>query len=245
MDIGDPSRALTAVEGFRDVLIENKAIYDSAGSEVAKAHQSHQVLVRRWPLIEDIINAADPESPRGGSIWAAGMWSWTYETTPVERLIGILSQREEHEAIFSPKGPMLAADRMHRWVWDASANLWSNGHYGPAVEAAAKAVEQQTQLKLNHPGLHGKDLYSKAFSTKPPEPDNPRLRFPDIDEEKQSSAWVSAHEGAQHLGMACAQGIRNPRAHSPVDLSEQEAIEQLAALSVLARWVETCEVKSG
>ena len=33
-------------------------------------------------------------------------------------------------------------------------------------------------------------------------------------------------------------GIRNPLAHGKADLNEQEALEQLAALSVLARWVE-------
>ena len=45
-----------------------------------------------------------------------------------------------------------------------------------------------------------------------------------------------------YLGMACAQGIRNPRAHPSDDITEQEALEQLAALSVLARWVDACEV---
>ena len=42
--------------------------------------------------------------------------------------------------------------------------------------------------------------------------------------------------------MGCAQGIRNPQAHPSSDLTEQEALEQLAALSVLARWVDECEV---
>ena len=45
-----------------------------------------------------------------------------------------------------------------------------------------------------------------------------------------------------YLGMGCAQGIRNPRAHPSDDVTEQEALEQLAALTVLARWVDECEV---
>ncbi len=44
-----------------------------------------------------------------------------------------------------------------------------------------------------------------------------------------------------YLGMGCAQGIRKPQAHPSDDISEQEALEQLAALSVLARWVDACE----
>ncbi len=44
-----------------------------------------------------------------------------------------------------------------------------------------------------------------------------------------------------HRGMGCAQGIRNPQAHPSPDITEQEAQEQLAALSVLARWVDERE----
>ena len=70
----------------------------------------------------------------------------------------------------------------------------------------------------------------------------PRLRFPKIKKDERPDDWTSAHEGAMHLGMGCAQGIRNRRAHSSDDITEQEALEQLAALSVLARWVDECEV---
>ena len=33
-------------------------------------------------------------------------------------------------------------------------------------------------------------------------------RFRHIDGSERPDAWTSAHEGAQHLGMGCAQGIR-------------------------------------
>jgi hypothetical protein len=38
--------------------------------------------------------------------------------------------------------------------------------------------------------------------------------------------------------------LRNPSAHATFDdeLPEQEALEQLAAFSVLARWVEAAEI---
>ena len=114
------------------------------------------------------------------------------------------------------------------------ASLWDDGHYGPAVHEATKAVELQTQLKVDRRNLDGKDLYAHAFSTKDPTLGEPRLRFPDIDLAEQPKRWTSAHEGAMHLGMGCAQGIRNPQAHPFDDITEQEALEQLAALSVLA-----------
>jgi hypothetical protein len=43
------------------------------------------------------------------------------------------------------------------------------------------------------------------------------------------------------FGSGCFQAIRNPLGHllnEEVELSEQEALERLAALSLLARWIE-------
>ena len=157
------------------------------------------------------------------------------------RLIGILERQDDYERIFGPAGPTLAARQLHPWVWNAVATLWDDGHYEPAVHEAAKAVELRTQLEIDRRDLDGKDLYSKAFSLDDPQPGAPRLRFPDIDRAEQPKRWTSAHEGAMFLGMGCAQGIRNPQAHPSDDITEQEALEQLAALSVLARWVDECE----
>ena len=58
----------------------------------------------------------------------------------------------------------------------------------------------------------------------------------------------SPRPGLQRTRVRCisgwvgAQGIRNPQAHPSDDITEQEALEQLAALSVLARWVDECDV---
>jgi len=69
----------------------------------------------------------------------------------------------------------------------------------------------------------------------------PRLRFPDFDYSEAPQLWIAAHEGARRFGMGCAQSIGDPDTHL-VCATEQEALEQLAALSVLARWVDDCAV---
>lgn len=47
------------------------------------------------------------------------------------------------------------------------------------------------------------------------------------------------------LGAGCFAGIRNPATHEDrLDLTEQVALEQLATLSLLARWIDNCEVES-
>ena len=208
------------------------AVNDSTQSE----------LLRLQPLIEEIAEALDPNEGRDRFKPRGNQWPWATSYPPTERLAGILDQQETREALFEPTGPRLQADRLHRWVWDAAKNLWDDGHYGHAVHGATKAVEHQTQIKLKRLDFDGKDLYALAFSTKDPEVGTPRLRFTEIDKTKQPKRWTSAHEGAQFLGMGCAQGIRNPQAHGTDDLDEQEALEQLAALSVLARWVESSGV---
>lgn len=43
--------------------------------------------------------------------------------------------------------------------------------------------------------------------------------------------------------VGCFMAIRNVAAHEEDELSEHEALEQLAALSLLARWIDECELE--
>ena len=238
MGISDPEAALTKLREFLALMAADLHDREADGPRSSLAE-----LYAMQPLIEGIAGRIDPDnvghlSKRGNR----GIWPIGVTEQEVIRLVGILEQRADYERILGPVGPTLAANRLHRWVWNAAADLWDGGHFDSAVHKAALAVEEQTQLKLGRRDLGGKDLYSKAFSGDNPRADMPRLRFGHLDKTEQKDAWVSAHGGAQHLGMGCAQGIRNPQAHPSDDISEQEALEQLAALSVLARWVDACEV---
>ena len=238
MGIADPEAALAKLREFLALIAAD--LHDREDDD---PRSSLAELYAIQPLIEGIASSIDPDNVGHLSKkMSRGHWPNGFTQHEAIRLIGILQQRADYERILGPVGPTLAANRLHRWVWNAAADLWDGGHFDSAVHKAALAVEEQTQLKLGRRDLGGKNLYSIAFSAKDPTADTPRLRFPHIDKTEQKDAWVSAHEGAQHLGMGCAQGIRNPQAHPSDDISEQEALEQLAALSVLARWVDACEV---
>lgn len=159
-----------------------------------------------------------------------------------------VENQEADDQIFLPGVSALVARGLHKWIWNVAANLWHGGHFKQAVNAAAAAVEEQTQMKLDRGNLAGADLYTQVFKVDKigKMPDGRRLRFPHLDEStedgKRNQTWTSAHEGAMHFGRGCAQSIRNLNAHGTGDLPEQEAIEYLAALSVLARWVDACDV---
>ena len=186
------------------------------------------------PLVEKVAREVDPNDDPYRFV------SWASAKKTAQRIIGILDRRPTHDAIFGPRGPSLAANQLHPWVWDAAAGLWEDGHHKQAVLNATIAVEEKVQLKTGS-SLSGKDLYGHAFSTNGGS--HPRLRFADL--APGTDAWRSAHDGARFLGMGCSQGIRNWAAHSADDVSEQQALEYLAALSVLARWADAAEVDSG
>ena len=241
MPLRDPEAASKLLREFL-ALLDNEARSRKAGGSRAYWDEIHKMK----PLIEDIARVLDPQNVGDLSVVSStGTWKLGPAHTETLRLIGKLERREDYERVLGPTGPTLAANRLHPWVWHAAASLWDGGHFGPAVQEAAKAVALQTQLKVGRRDQEDRDLYAQAFSLKEPKVGASRLRFSHVDEGEQPKTWISAHEGAMYLGMGCAQGIRNPQAHPSHDLTEQEALEQLAALSVLARWVDECKVDSG
>ena len=59
-----------------------------------------------------------------------------------------------------------------------------------------------------------------------------------------SNTYRSMQRGARALAEGIYAGIRNPFNHeSPHDIDEQVALEYLAALSILARWVDESELE--
>ena len=268
MAIADPAQALEVLNEFIGLLDEHRQCSDRIDTladmwEEAMGNRNATVdalrekrdsvnakIWHRAPLVEDIAERVVPSfdiesfrEDRGG-----GFWPWRSGLASAHRLVGVLERTAEEEAILGPGGPQLAAGGMHKWVWNAAANLWDDEHYREAVNAAAAAVEQRTQLKLDRGDLNGADLYTQAFKVDKPgvQPDGRRLRFGNIEERtsngERTKNWASAHEGAMHFGRGCAQGIRNLSVHGTDELSEQEALEHLAALSVLARWIDEAEV---
>ena len=231
------------------IIISDRVPHPDEDATRAALAELSADIVRLQPLIEDMAEEVDPGGdsqrfrPQKTSTFG---WVWASAMDATLRLVGRLRDMSIRSEIFGPTGPLLAANQLHSWVWNAAVDRWDSGHWTDAVDAAARAVEELTQQKMNLTSLSGPDLYSKAFSTEPPEPGRPRLRFGEIPEKsedgKTSRRWTSAHEGAGAFGRGCAQGIRNMHAHGTAELSEQEAIEFLAALSVLARWIDSAVV---
>jgi hypothetical protein len=222
----------------------------SLGERVAAAPQFQDTadeLLTLDPVIRDLMNAARPglgdyvtlnESPFAHP-------SETYWSTEVKpcalQAIGIHELGEEARCRMRPDSPDLAADQLHPWVWEAAAPMWHAGSTQAAVLAAAQSVNARLQQKLDRYDCSDAGLCREAFSRDDPAPGRPRLRFAG---DRTSDTWRSRQNGGVQFGAGCFEGLRNPAAHEhELRLPEQIALEQLAAFSVLARWIEQCAVR--
>lgn len=140
--------------------------------------------------------------------------------------------------------PRITASSLHHLIWGAADTQWGLGQRHEAVLAAAKAVNSQLQAKVKRRDVSESDLVKQAFSEKTPEPGRPRLRFSKIEDEKTRE---SVRAGVLEFGSGCFRAIRNPVGHLPneeVDMTEQEALERLAALSLLARFIDDANLEA-
>lgn len=158
-----------------------------------------------------------------------------------EELLGILGNAEQWERVLGASGPKLAAAEMHPWVWSEAASRWDAHFYRDAVQAAATRIfDVELPAKLGvQPSKDPASLFA-AFA--PDKNSGTVLRFPGVD--PASASWASLHRGTMLFGQGCVMAIRNPRTHR-LDVSEdQAALEELAALSLLARWIDDTVVET-
>lgn len=140
--------------------------------------------------------------------------------------------------------PDMDAANLHPWAWESGASYWNSGHFHQAVMQAAIRVNFETQSKLGRMDISEADLFNQAFSLEAPKPGAPRLRLAAND---GSKTYENLHRGARAFADGLYTGIRNPGMHTPPPTdggAEQLALEQLAAFSLLARWVDQAEVKA-
>lgn len=153
-----------------------------------------------------------------------------------------LVRAEEVRENLGENAPDLSAADLHPWIWSGAKSLWQSGHYREAVEGAIKKLNAETQNKVGRRDVSETDLFKQAFSLDEPKAGKFRLRRMKDD---GSDTYKSVQRGAMTFAEGVFAGIRNPLSHeADHELSEQEALEYLAALSVLARWVDASEVEA-
>jgi len=206
--------------------------YRSSEEEIAaQAQVVEKILDRVLPRWRDVVARRDYDD-------------WAQLRESAIRAKAQLAREQELRKNLGDDAPELSAANLHPWVWDGASSLWRSGHFREAVEGAIRKLNAETQNKLGRRDVSETDLFNQAFSEQPAAAKNPRLhRMPD----DGSKTFKSVQRGARMFAEGVFAGIRNPLAHeADQEMPEQEALEYLAALSVLARWVDesTVEVAS-
>lgn len=159
----------------------------------------------------------------------------------VSRCKVALNRAEELAEKLGDNAPDMDAANLHPWAWENGKRYWSGGHYHQAVMQAAILINAETQLKLGRTDISEADLFNQAFTLDDPKPGVPRLRLMEND---GSKTYENLHRGARAFADGLYTAIRNPGMHVPSDGGEEQlALEQLAAFSLLARWVEQATVE--
>jgi hypothetical protein len=166
--------------------------------------------------------------------------NWPGDRDHAIKCITTIEREAEIQANLGDDAPDLSASKMHPWVWQAARSLWQSGHFAQAVGVAAIKVNAETQNKVGRSDISETDLFNQAFSKDEPQSGKSRLRFTSAGNEVTAE---DMRRGVRAFAEGCFAAIRNPLAHEGHDLPETEALEQLAALSVLARWVDRAEVR--
>ncbi len=199
---------------------------------------------RRWlfeaePTVVKILSALGLPAVELEVLGESEWQDLTINLDPVRRGVGILTDMDEWATYLAPDSPSLEADGLHPWVWDAARTFWESEHYRAAVHAAATSVNAHLQNKLGRRDLSDAKLVQEAFSDKAPEAGKPRLR---VAGDQADPGVQTRQRGALQLGQGAYFAFRNPAAHETGDLAEQEAMEQLATFSALARLIDRCQV---
>ncbi len=220
------------------------------GEEPGNKDSLADELISLEPVMRRLMNAAQQgfgnySSSDNELISHSPYWSdyWVQIVKPwALRARGIHSLGAEAHQRMRPDAPVLAADQLHPWVWQPAASLWEAENRQEAIHAAARSVNAHLQQKVGRWDIGESKLCRESFSPDPAREGHPRLRFPG---NQSSATWRGRQIGAIDFGSGCFEAFRNPAAHEhKLDLTEQVALEQLAAFSQLARMIEECLLES-
>jgi hypothetical protein len=117
--------------------------------------------------------------------------------------------------------------------------MWEAGEYQHAAQDACISLSEHIKTKAGS-HLNERDLVAQVFKPEPT-PTQSRLYFPGNPADKN---WQSRQQRVHLLAQGAFAGIRNIAVHVKGAWSEHEALEQLAVLSVIARWTDETELRS-
>ncbi|MFC0674570.1 TIGR02391 family protein [Brachybacterium hainanense] len=186
-------------------------------------------------VVEQILDRVPPGWSRG-SPDKGESYSWLRDQA--SRAKAALGRQAELAEKLGDDAPDMDAANLHPLAWENGRSYWNTGHYHQAVMQAAIRINAETQAKLGRMDISETALFNEAFSLNAPKPDAARLR---LMEDDGGRTYENLHRGARAFAEGLYAAIRSPGMHVPEEAAggeDQLCLEQLAAFSLLARWVD-------
>lgn len=169
----------------------------------------------------------------------------TTAATVKGRLAALLA---DAEATQTADLPAFSPALMHPVVWSGAAAHWTSHQYRVAVREAAEGLTVHWKQRLGRHDVDDTPFWQQTLAPGAPEPGKPKLRWPGDNDDKTNKSMRGGLEPVAKSLNNFATGlnltVRNVTTHTRDELSEQEAMERLAAYSYLARLLDQCEIRT-
>lgn len=144
--------------------------------------------------------------------------------------------------------PGFAPSELHPLIWSAAAAHWTTHQRRVAVREAAEALTVEWKARLGRNDVDDTVFWQQSLSPGEPSPGRPKIVWPGPRDDKTTKSMRGGLEPLAKALSSLATGlnltIRNVTTHTRTELSEQEAMERLAAYSYFARLLDRCEVRT-
>lgn len=161
------------------------------------------------------------------------------------RLAALLA---DAEAAQTEDLPAFSPALMHPVVWSGAAAHWTSHQYRVAVREAAEGLTVHWKQRLGRNDVDDTVFWQQTLSPGDPELRRPKLRWPGDPGDKTTKSMRGGVEplakSLNNLATGLNLTVRNVTTHTRHELSEQEAMERLAAYSYLARLLDRCDVET-
>lgn len=159
----------------------------------------------------------------------------------------LLAMIEEAESSASGALPVFSPAALHPVVWAAAAEQWTIHRYRIAVREATEALTSHWKQRLGRTDTQATPFWQQTLSTSEPKPGEPRLSWPDtgdlLTDKGMREGLSELTKSLKGLTVGINLTVRNPATHETAEYDEQDAMERLAAVSLIARLLDKCEVK--
>ncbi|MEX5260398.1 TIGR02391 family protein [Kocuria sp. CPCC 205263] len=233
--------------GQRDFMTKWLSEWIRAVDEYTSGHGIERQAAedRALELVPRVLAIIQRERPDIETLYEISSFGGTLDFRSGRRVAmevrGAVRTKELTELHLGNSAPRLSADGLHPRVWEAARAFWKNGHRTTAVQTACTAINEWVQDRVGRKDVSDSGLMAQAFSSDPPKPNSPRLRWPG---NPSDTTVRSMNDGIRQYAVGCFKAIRNTSTHTTDEMDEMEALSKLTSISLLATWIEECELET-